>query len=95
MLRGENVAADDVLRASRTADLLTRRLRLDRRDPQLPSLASTCAVARRRVADEPPPGPPEPERRLCEGGRVSNPEQRTGEAAQSSSPPSTERGAST
>jgi hypothetical protein len=29
MLRGEKVSADDVLRSSRTADLLTRRLRLD------------------------------------------------------------------
>jgi len=30
MLRGENISADDVLRASRTADLLTRRLHLER-----------------------------------------------------------------
>src|SRR5437899_1979727 len=34
MLRGEpNVSADDVLRLSRTADLLTRRLQLDRHKP--------------------------------------------------------------
>jgi hypothetical protein len=39
MLRGENISADDVLRASRTADLLTRRLHLDRhKRPEGPSL---------------------------------------------------------
>jgi hypothetical protein len=41
MLRGEAVSPDDALRASRTADLLTRRLHLDRHaKPQsAPSLA--------------------------------------------------------
>jgi hypothetical protein len=41
MLRGEAVSPDDALQASRTADLLTRRLHLDRHaKPQLaPSLA--------------------------------------------------------
>ena len=31
MLRGESISPDDVLRSSRTADLMTRRLRLDDR----------------------------------------------------------------
>ena len=40
MLRGEACQPDDVLRASRTADLLTRRLHLDRRNTRSqPSLA--------------------------------------------------------
>jgi hypothetical protein len=41
MLRGENVSPDDVLRASRTADLLTRKLGLDRRSkpPAAPTLS--------------------------------------------------------
>jgi hypothetical protein len=39
MLRGEDISPDDVLRASRTADLLTRRLHLDRQKrPEGPSL---------------------------------------------------------
>jgi hypothetical protein len=44
MLRGEVVSADDVLRASRTADLLTRRL-LERAKPRpsAPSLSSYLA----------------------------------------------------
>jgi hypothetical protein len=44
MLRGEPVSADDVLRASRTADLLTRRLELDRKPkPSSPSLSTYLA----------------------------------------------------
>ena len=44
MLRGEAVSADDVLRASRTADLLTRRLHLDRRNTtQTPTLSTFLA----------------------------------------------------
>jgi hypothetical protein len=41
MLRGDAVSPDDALRASRTADLLTRRLHLDRhaKPPPSPSLA--------------------------------------------------------
>jgi len=38
-LRGESISPDDVLRSSRTADLMTRRLHLDRRTKQAPSLA--------------------------------------------------------
>jgi hypothetical protein len=39
MLRGESINADHVLRLSRTADLLTRRLHLDRhKRPEGPSL---------------------------------------------------------
>jgi hypothetical protein len=46
MLRGENISADDVLRASRTADLLTRRLHLDRhKRPEGPSLADLLREA--------------------------------------------------
>ena len=45
MLNGETVSADDVLRASRTADLLTRRLRLDhQRKPTAPSLSLYLAA---------------------------------------------------
>ena len=36
-LRGEPISADDVLRASSTADLLTRRLHLDRHNTTQPS----------------------------------------------------------
>jgi hypothetical protein len=43
MLRGEGVSADDVLRASRTADLLTRRLHLGRNTAQQPSLSTYLA----------------------------------------------------
>jgi hypothetical protein len=40
MLRGESVSPDDVLRTTRAADALTRRLHLDRRNTkQQPSLA--------------------------------------------------------
>ena len=40
MLRGEDVSPDDVLRTTRAADALTRRLHLDqRRKPAAPSLA--------------------------------------------------------
>jgi hypothetical protein len=51
MLRGEAVSADDTLRLSRTADLLTRRLCLDRGAPAAPTLSSltsglSAAVAR-------------------------------------------------
>ena len=38
-LNGESISPDDVLRSSRTADLMTRRLHLDRRKPPEPSLA--------------------------------------------------------
>jgi hypothetical protein len=34
MLRGEPVSPDDTLRMSRAADLMTRRLHLDRHQPQ-------------------------------------------------------------
>src|SRR5262249_19204149 len=46
MLRGESVSPDDVLRASRTADLLTRRLHLDRhtKPPTTPSLRDYIAA---------------------------------------------------
>src|SRR5215472_19271962 len=45
MLRGEDVSPDDVLRTTRAADALTRRLHLDRHDaqPQQPSLAQYLA----------------------------------------------------
>jgi hypothetical protein len=39
MLRGEPISPDDALRASRTADLMTRRLHLDRRVTKQPGLA--------------------------------------------------------
>lgn len=45
MLRGEAVSPDDVLRLTRTADLLTRRLHLDQRNAkQVPSLADYLAA---------------------------------------------------
>jgi hypothetical protein len=45
MLRGAPISADDVLRASRTADLLTRRLHLDRhrKAAEAPTLSSYLA----------------------------------------------------
>lgn len=47
MLRGENISADDVLRASRTADLLTRRLHLDRRNATQPTPTLSAYLAQR------------------------------------------------
>jgi len=45
MLRGEDVSPDDVLRTTRAADALTRRLQLDRRKPaSAPSLSSYLAA---------------------------------------------------
>ena len=44
MLRGEAVSPDDALRASRTADLLTRRLHLDRRKPATMGLTEYLAA---------------------------------------------------
>jgi hypothetical protein len=45
MLRGEAVSADDVLRTTRAADALTRRLHLDRRNTkQAPTLAAYLAA---------------------------------------------------
>jgi hypothetical protein len=48
MLRGEGVSPDDVLRTTRAADALTRRLHLDRRSTtqQQPSLAQYLALKR-------------------------------------------------
>jgi hypothetical protein len=43
MLRGEDVSPDDVLRTTRAADALTRRLHLDRRKPTAPTLSSYLA----------------------------------------------------
>jgi hypothetical protein len=45
MLRGEAVSADEVLRTTRAADALTRRLHLDRRNAtQQPSLSDYLAA---------------------------------------------------
>jgi hypothetical protein len=44
MLRGENVSADDVLRTTRAADALTRRLHLDRNPKREPTLADYLAT---------------------------------------------------
>lgn len=44
MLRGEPISPDDALRASRTADLMTRRLHLDRRKLSAPSLPEYLAA---------------------------------------------------
>ena len=44
MLRGEAVSADDVLRTTRAADALTRRLHLDRRNQQAPTLSAYLAA---------------------------------------------------
>jgi hypothetical protein len=46
MLRGEDVSPDDVLRMTRAADALTRRLNLDRHKPQptTPSLGQLLAA---------------------------------------------------
>ena len=43
-LRGESVSPDDVLRSSRTADLMTRRLHLDRRKPVTMGLTEYLAA---------------------------------------------------
>ena len=48
-LRGEDVSADDVLRLSRTADLLTRRLQLDKHKAQ-PSGPTLSDYLRARTA---------------------------------------------
>ncbi len=52
MLRGEQVSTETVLRLSRTADLLTRKLGLDHRkpQPQTPSLGDYIAALQREVA---------------------------------------------
>ena len=55
MLRGEAVSADDVLRITRTADALTRRLHLDRhvaRTPTLPEYLAMDEVERRQAFDD-------------------------------------------
>jgi hypothetical protein len=43
MLRGEAISADDVLRATRTADLMTRRLHLGRNTAQQQGLSAYLA----------------------------------------------------
>jgi hypothetical protein len=43
MLRGEPVSADDVLRSTRSADALTRRLHLDRPKQTTPTLSAYLA----------------------------------------------------
>ena len=52
-LRGENVSPDDVLRASRTADLLTRRLHLDRHRPAAPTQTLAQYLSQRRDDEVP------------------------------------------
>ena len=44
MLRGEDVSPDDVLRTTRAADALTRRLHLDRRQPKTMGLTEYLAA---------------------------------------------------
>ena len=59
MLRGEAVSPDDVLRATRAADALTRRLHLDRRNAtQQPSLAEYLHSRAQRAAGELQPSGP-------------------------------------
>ena len=75
-LRGESISPDDVLRSSRTADLMTRRLHLDRRKPAAVGLCRSISLRTslqhryspdQRVAD--PPRRSEDRRRRDLGAR--------------------------
>jgi hypothetical protein len=54
MVRGEDVSPDDVLRLSRSAEAMTRRLHLDRHKPATPQLSLSQYLGRRQDDEVPP-----------------------------------------